>query len=280
MGEAVASALWKARSVYEDLSSRGEATRRLGRGGFGDVTMMADMMCEEAIISELTRGLGTERVTIVAEESGIKEWRGTPDYVIVVDPIDGSTNLRKGIKCVSTGVAVACGERFKDVMASGVLDLIHGELYLAAEDELRLPSDSRPSDVREVREAVMMVDFRSAKRGSESAAKYLRLISEAKYVRNLGSSLLELVQISVGRIDAYVCITKEMRVFDVVPAMFVLSRLGCPMWSSGLDIGSLPLVTKDRVALIASANRELHDALLDLLELPRAQHRMEGDGGA
>lgn len=268
-GEIIASALFKAKEVFETLHSRGEATRRLGRGGFGDITMMADLMCEEAIISEVVRNLGTERVTVVAEESGIKELSETSDYVIVIDPIDGSTNMKRGLKYVSSGVAVATGPEFGDVVAAGVLDLTGGELYLATEDEIQLPAESRPSNVRELRDAVMMVDFRAAKRGPDKAKMYLSLIRETNHVRNLGSSLLEMVQISVGRIDAYVCLTREMRVFDIVPAMYVISRLGCPLWSDNKEIGKLPLVTKDRYSLIASSNQYLHDALLDLLALPK-----------
>ncbi|MCS7094887.1 MAG: hypothetical protein NZ988_03645 [Thaumarchaeota archaeon] len=269
VSEVVGSALSKAKTVYEMLQSRGEATRRLGRGEFGDITMMADLMCEEAIISEVMKGLGSERVTIVAEESGIKEWSGRPDYVIVVDPIDGSTNMKRGLRYVSSGVAVATGENFGDVIAAGVLDFTSGELYLATEEEVRLPTDSGLSKVKDVKDAIMMVDFRAVKRGAESANRYLRLIREAKHVRNLGSSLLELVQISIGRIDAYVCLTKEMRVFDIVPAMYVISRLGCPLWSEGIGVERLPLITRERYSLIASANRDLHTAILDLLVLPR-----------
>jgi len=47
-GELIRSALMKAMEVYRELERKGTAALRVRRGSFGDLAMVADLMCEEA----------------------------------------------------------------------------------------------------------------------------------------------------------------------------------------------------------------------------------------
>jgi len=67
-------------------------------------TMQFDREAEDIIINGLTEsGLGFE---IITEERPAFCTLGTPTYRIVVDPIDGSTNVGRGIMTASVAMAV------------------------------------------------------------------------------------------------------------------------------------------------------------------------------
>jgi len=260
--ELIRTALARAMEVYRELERKGTAAQRVRRGGFGDMATVADLVCEEAIMRELSKSIDLRRCTVVAEESGIIRAE-QEDLVVLIDPVDGSTNMRRKLRHFGAGIAISSSQRFKDVFAAGVLDFYSGELVLAGDDGVELPEGaSGPSDVEDLRESVVSLDFRAAKRGPREAERYLAILRNLKHIRNLGSSLVELEQIALGVLDAYICLTPEMRVFDIVPGMHVLKRLGCPLWTGSTDPEEMELVTRNRYPLIAASNARLMQQIL------------------
>src|SRR5215210_7488768 len=85
-----------------------ERAREVGTTGEGgDRTLVLDAAAEDAVLHEL-EGLHAQgaRFTIVTEERGIIE-RGDPGVLVVVDPIDGSTNAKRGLPHHALSIAVA-----------------------------------------------------------------------------------------------------------------------------------------------------------------------------
>src|SRR5581483_433563 len=67
-------------------------------------------------------------VTIVSEEAGRV---GSGSTVVVVDPIDGSLNAKRGIPFFSVSIAVAAGGTMDDVHFGYVYDFGSGEEWIA-----------------------------------------------------------------------------------------------------------------------------------------------------
>ena len=91
--------------------STAERVREVGtRGEGGDRTLMIDAEAEEAVFREL-EALHDEglRFTAVSEERGTVDF-GDPDMLVVVDPIDGSVNAKRGLPHHSISIAVAAGD--------------------------------------------------------------------------------------------------------------------------------------------------------------------------
>src|SRR5215831_12731790 len=67
------------------------------RGGGGDRTLVIDSQAEDAVFAQL-RGLHDDgaRFTAVSEERGIVDF-GDPGLRVIVDPIDGSLNAKRGL---------------------------------------------------------------------------------------------------------------------------------------------------------------------------------------
>src|SRR5204863_2898723 len=100
----------------------------VGAGEGGDDTTAIDAAAERAIL-ERFRG---EDVRIVSEEAGIS---GDGRWTLVVDPIDGSLNAKRGIPFFSVSIAVADGRTMDGVHFAYVYDFGSGEEWTARRGE-------------------------------------------------------------------------------------------------------------------------------------------------
>src|ERR671928_1906394 len=101
------------------------------RGEGGDRTLKIDEAAEEIVFSELARlhDAGA-RFTAVSEERGLVDF-GSDDVRVVIDPIDGSVNAKRGLPHFALSVAVAAGPTMADVVFGYVYDLGPGEEWHA-----------------------------------------------------------------------------------------------------------------------------------------------------
>ena len=113
------------RDVLVELPTRDEREPVVGDGEGGDETTAIDAAAEKVILGRLQ---GIEGTTIVSEEAGIL---GDGPTRIVVDPIDGSLNAKRGIPCFSVSIAVAEGSTMDDVFFGYVYDFGTGEEWVA-----------------------------------------------------------------------------------------------------------------------------------------------------
>jgi len=80
----------------------------LGRGAGGDRTLELDRACESAII-EVLELEGPFPYSVVSEEVGISGPEDAP-WRVVIDPLDGSLNAKRGLEPFAASIAVADGD--------------------------------------------------------------------------------------------------------------------------------------------------------------------------
>src|SRR2546423_861244 len=101
------------------------------RGEGGDQTLVIDAAAEEAVFGQLERLYGAgARFTAVSEERGYVDF-GDPEVLVVIDPIDGSMNAKRGLTHHALSIAVADGPTMADVVFGYVYDLGPGEEWCA-----------------------------------------------------------------------------------------------------------------------------------------------------
>src|SRR3954462_8849003 len=122
--------------ILADAPTTAERVRETGeRGEGGDRTLVIDSEAEEAVFHELAR-LHDEgaRFTAFSEERGSVDF-GSPDVLVVIDPIDGSTNAKRGLPHHSVSIAVADGQTMGDVAFGFVYDYGPEEEWTARRGE-------------------------------------------------------------------------------------------------------------------------------------------------
>ena len=120
------------RGILRDRPTTAERVREVGtRGEGGDRTLLIDAAAEDAVFNQLA-GLHDQglRFTAVSEERGTVDFGGT-DTLVVVDPIDGSVNAKRGLPHHSISIAVADGGTMEDVFFGYVHDFGPGEEWVA-----------------------------------------------------------------------------------------------------------------------------------------------------
>lgn len=205
-----------------------ERARETGRGEGGDESVFIDRAAEEVIFGELeSLHAQGHRFSALSEERGHVNY-GAPLPLVVIDPIDGSLNAKRGLAPHSLSVAVADGLTMADVFFAFVHDFGAREQWTAQRDGstqlngkplLAAPSERRMTDGR-----LELVAIESSNpRLIEAAAP--ALVRCAHRVRALGSMAVSMCQVSAVRVDGMVSLWR-CRSVDVAAAQLVVRQSG------------------------------------------------------
>lgn len=217
------------------------AERRVptGEGAGGDVTVMIDRVAEDIVRGEL-EALGLP-FTLVSEEVGVVAVGGGGRVHVVVDPIDGSLNAKRGLPFFSTSLAVAEGPTMGDVVLGLVRDHGTGEEWTAERGRgARLDGAPIVADGAGADGALDLLLVEGAFPARLVAAA--ESLGQVGRIRALGSLALSLCQVAAGRGDALVCLGPG-RTVDVAAGQLVAREAGLLV---GLpDAASLPAMPLD-----------------------------------
>jgi myo-inositol-1(or 4)-monophosphatase len=204
------------RGVLDDLPTRTEREPVVGAGLGGDDTTAIDKAAEDAILARLQ---ALDDVTIVSEEVGRL---GDGTTVVVVDPIDGSLNAKRGIPFFAVSIAVADGMHMGDVRFGYVYDFGSGEEWLARRGGGATLNGARLTV--QPKEAIEILAF-EATESSLIARDAPRVADLAYRLRVMGSLALSLCHLASGRLDA-VCSLKPARSVDIAAAQLLVRESG------------------------------------------------------
>jgi myo-inositol-1(or 4)-monophosphatase len=261
--EACRSAAADIRRVLDELPGRAEREPVVAAGEGGDDTTAIDAAAEDAVVSRLEElhEQGHE-FTLVSEELGTRAF-GQSETLVVVDPIDGSENAKRGLRHFCLSIAVAEGAAMGDVVFGYVYDFGSGEEWTATRGGgARL--DGRPLDGAGPKERVEIL----AMEGTLSASvadKAEALVGYAHRFRIMGSLALSLCQFAAGRVDA-VCSLRDARAVDIAAAQLLVREQGLPIGHA--DAGPwevTPLDLAPRSIVVAAPTEELRERLAAIL---------------
>jgi len=204
------------RGVLDDLPTRVEREPIVGTGLGGDETTAVDKAAEDAILARLQ---ALDDVTIVSEEVGRV---GEGASLVVVDPIDGSLNAKRGIPFFAVSIAVADGGRMGDVHFGYVYDFGSGEEWVARRGG-GATLNGAPLTVRP-KETIEILAF-EATRSALIARDAPKVADLAYRLRIMGSLALSLCHLAAGRIDA-VCSLRGARSVDIAAAQLLVREAG------------------------------------------------------
>ena len=198
------------------------------RGEGGDQTLEIDAMAEDLLFSEL-QALYDDgaRFTAISEERGVVDFGGNGTQV-VIDPIDGSVNAKRGLPHFALSVAVAEGTTMADVTFGFVQDFGPDEEFVAWR--------GRGAELDGVRLDPSLVERRAANGklevlGIESAdprwvvQSAPALAETAHRLRAIGSMAVSLCSVAAARFDAMASL-KRCRAVDVAAAQLIVREAG------------------------------------------------------
>ncbi len=241
----------------------------LGIGAGGDQIKQIDLTAENAIINTIEKHKIS--FTLISEESGIKQYGKSPnEHYITTDPIDGTTNLTRGIPFYATSIAVSTKPTLNTIHTALVTDLQHNITYTAQKEKQAYKNNKKiiPSKHITLEEAVIGIDLNTIK--TQNTISYLtNLIQKTKHIRHLGANALELCYIADGTTDAFIDIRGKLRTTDIAAAWLILKEAGAKITTPEGKPLNAKLDPKQTVKFVATANKETHKTILNLIKIKK-----------
>jgi myo-inositol-1(or 4)-monophosphatase len=233
-----------------------------GRGEGGDIALVIDRAAEDAIFKEL-EALDMP-MTVISEERGHVDLHGGGPTRVVVDPIDGSRNAKRGIPAYSVSIAIADGPAIGDVKFAYVHDLALDEdwhaapgegAYLNGERLAPLPADGNFE--------ILALEIIHPELVVKSAAAIAA--TGAQRLRALGSFALALCWVAAGRYDALATLAASRSV-DFAAGQLIVTEAGgaVAMPDAGGDVATTSLDLATRTRVLAAANPAMLELLLPI----------------
>ena len=227
-----------ARGLHDVLRAHPTSRERVietgTRGEGGDRTLVIDEQAEDVVFAQLDAlHEAGARFTAVSEERGVVDY-GSEDVRVLIDPIDGSLNAKRGMSHYSLSIAVAdatgraAGPTMADVAFGFVYDFGPGEEWTARRGEgawldgRRIDSpqpERRTEDGRLEIVAIESSDPRWMAPAMEGLAAHVHR------VRAIGSIAISLCQLAPTRVDGMLTLWRT-RAVDVAAAQLIVRETG------------------------------------------------------
>jgi myo-inositol-1(or 4)-monophosphatase len=262
----------------------------------GDVTFAIDADAEQALEEFLAER--APDVAFYSEDRGLVEPAGAAEWVLVVDPIDGTRPALAGLEscCVSVAAAPLAGEpTMADVTVGCVVEIPSGQVFLA--ERGKGLAESPPALLsRNERLDRMFWTYGFRGRPARPLVEVIGDLLDASSVGGgtfeLGSAAFDMTRVLTGQLDAYVEPGPRMvadvpgmeaefrRVgagavlnnspYDLAAAALILEEAGAMVSDAyGRPLAGRPLLgsgAEFQMSVVTSANRALHEAIIAALD--------------
>jgi myo-inositol-1(or 4)-monophosphatase len=214
--------------AYATTAERGVET---GLGEGGDTAYVIDRAAEDAIFAEIER-LGVPLMAVSEERGELNIGEGG-QVRVVVDPVDGSLNAKRGLPFACVSIAIASGPRMTDVELGWVAEL---DPRLSAGDDPRRGRDwwavkgegafRDGEPLPELRPGPLEVlGLETARPELVAAAAPAIEAVEARRIRALGSVAMTLCLVAAGQLDAMLSL-RPIRSVDAAAAQLLVKEAG------------------------------------------------------
>ena len=247
-----------------------EAGRReLGRGAGGDRTVELDQRAETAALDQLRAfAERTQGFSVLSEEAGLVDL-GAPWPRVLLDPVDGSLNAKRGLPVVGFIAAVLEGPTVADLQLGYVANLTTRESWSVVRGGGAYHDGERITPMRVA--APGRIEMVATESPTRDLLKLEPLIRQASRLRLLGSIAVSLVHAATAGVDVYASAT-QMRIFDCATGVLMVEEVGGVATDlGGRPLGGLPADLATRTTVLASAHPDLHRLALDIMGIERSR---------
>ena len=227
-----------------------------------DITRKMDMAAERALDGALlNRGLSAR---IISEELGDRIVGKRPDFMLIFDPIDGSTNATCGIPFFCTSLAYT--EKtdiaaFEDTSMAVICD-IQGNIYCAEREKGAFLNGKLMENKKPGARPKPVVSVYSY--GVPEVPAGLIELEKSIIVRALGSIALDMCFVADGTLDGVIDTRGLVSGYDIMASSLILKEAGGFL----TDLQGNVLTNNVKatgISIIGTKNQELHDKIVRTL---------------
>jgi myo-inositol-1(or 4)-monophosphatase len=200
---------------------------------------------------------------VLSEEAGSLEM-GAPFPRVLLDPVDGSRNAKRGIPIVGMMLALVEGPSLAEVRLGFVLNTVSGERWHAVRGAGFYRQGERVTPARHTPED--RIGVLSLETSTRSLLTATALIERVARLRLLGSAALALAHTASGGIDVH-CTPTPHRAFDMAAGVLMIEEVGgLATDAQGRSLAGLPADLETSTTALCSAHPDLHSLALEVLQ--------------
>ncbi|MHA1594687.1 MAG: bifunctional fructose-bisphosphatase/inositol-phosphate phosphatase [Candidatus Baldrarchaeia archaeon] len=243
------------------LRGRPEGRKIVGRNPAGEYTKFIDKIAEDTTLSFIREYF--KDVRILSEESGEIIIGKKPNFTILIDPLDGSSNASRGIAFYCFSAAIATGNTLDNIIYGFVRDLVSGDVFEAIKGQGAYWNGDKmkPSHVKSLKDAMICLYAYNTDKST-----IMSLISAVKKIRLLGAVALELCYVGCGAYDALVDVRGALKVTDIAAAKLIVEESGAIIRNGNGSPMNYKIDLSEKVSVIAASTPQLIEEILSLLK--------------
>ncbi|MBT9151698.1 MAG: Fructose-1,6-bisphosphatase/inositol-1-monophosphatase [candidate division WS2 bacterium] len=237
-------------------------------GADGTPSTFIDLVAEEKVTAVLKTL--KKPVFLISEEIGeVKIGEGPAEAILVVDPLDGTSNAIKNIPAYGISIAVADissnspnAPTLRDVTMGMVKNFATGDFYYGFKGRGAFLNGQKihSSQRKDISSSLVgAYVYRGDMNRLEPLCKAVRRM------RTLGSVAIEICYVADGTYDAFVDIREKLRIVDVSAAKIIVEESGGTVTDQNCHPLDAKLSVIEKTALVASGNKEIHQDIMGIL---------------
>ncbi len=248
-----------ANNAIKDIVGTFDANNTLYTGADGTPTKLIDDLSEKAIFELLEKeGLS---LRILSEEFGERIIGESPEYTVIIDPLDGTYNAVSGIPFYSVSIAFV-RENVNDACFGYVKNLASGDTFFAQKGggaylNGKHLKTSDKSDINKY--CISVYGYRP------HVEETTTLCRKVRRIRILGSVALELCYVAAGKLDTFIDVRGSLRLTDIAAGKLIIEEAGGIVTDGNGEGLKLVDSIVNKVYMVAS-NGCAHSDLLELLK--------------
>lgn len=247
--------------VREAIASMSEVDKgiEVRTGADGTPTKYIDDVAEKVVLDYIDSH--DLPLNILSEEVGYVD-RGF-ENVLILDPVDGTTNSVNGIPMYTISMAIGTGS-LSGVHTAYIRNLATNEEFVAKKGEGAYHNGIRIrcKDSFNPRQAKMAIYL-----GNGANPRSFRLAQRIKSTRAFGCSSLEMVMVATGAIDGYLLdsesYSRSTRIVDIAASVLILREAGGEVYSLEGTPLDMPFNLTVRSNFLAVGNRIAFEYVMD-----------------
>jgi myo-inositol-1(or 4)-monophosphatase len=240
-------------------------SRILSKNPAGDITRRIDREIENYVYDAIKQS-GINALIITEESGMLYTGRETPEYIILLDPLDGSINYIANVPYCSVSIAAILYKESVSIddIAVGVVSEIFRDKYYSFIKGVNAYIDGEPASkyIVDIRDAIL-VYFEEPDLIGRIYKIWLKL--DKPKIRSLGSASLDIIYTSIGRFKAFIDLRGRLRNVDVAAAIGFAREVGAHIAD---DKGRHVEIPLDRLSNIGSIVVTRSKEIVELLKSP------------
>jgi len=229
-------------------------TLKVNKKSKHELVTPADLASNKTIINYLSKKFPGHG--FLSEETG--QDRTRPEYMWVLDPLDGTTNFSIGNHFFNVSLALI---HKGEIILGIVWAPLFNQLFVAEKNKGTYLNNKKVKVSSEKKVSNAIVDFgytyKENSRNVQVAKTHAYLLGKFEHTNNLGAAALELAWVAMGRLEGY--ILPHTKPWDIAAGVLLVQEAGGKV----TDFKGTPykFTTSDKGNLVVS-NKHIHPACI------------------